>query len=566
MGFLAFLMAVPLVSFSVEGNRFFSDRELIAASGLSRGEVFRRPLLTRAAWTLEDLYREKGFLDVRVRFEVEETRGGKAVRFVVEEGPRYRIQDVVVEDAGPLMDREKFAHMIPRDIPLDLEVLSRKERTILRFYQDRGYPFASLERKVERAESTGVVVRYRLKSGPFVMIQGVRGVTDGGLSVRRIVRATGIRPPQPFRQSSVEQALRNLYRMQVVQSASFRHETLRVASDTLVLRLVFEVQERKPRFVRMGTGYQSPDRLQGLVGGGHRNLLGNAQEVELEATGALRFSELDRLSYEQVSLAYREPFFLGFNLSSNLQTVYLLDEDRLTREISVSWSLEKSWKERLFLRTTLSWRKNFTGQSGITNTLEQTLTYEGRDNPLDPKEGTWIFLGHTHAGGFLQGDHAFERSVVDVRGYLRPGRDLTLAVRLRVGGFWGLPDPGAIALVDLFTLGGDGSLRGYPLNGVGSFTVEGSAFRYGTLLANSSVELRIRGRGLRVFGIKIPLGGALFWDAGMLDHRWPPEEKVHHGLGLGVRLHSLAVPIRLDVAEALPNGKLQVLFALGHMF
>lgn len=566
MGFLGFLIAVPLVSFTVEGNRFFSDRELLAVTGLSRGEVFRRPLLTRAAWTMEDLYREKGFLDVSIRFAVEDVEKGKAVRFLVEEGPRYRIQEVVVEDAGPLVEPSRLMRLVTPGTPLDLEMLSRKERDIVRFYQDRGYPFATLERTIEKGESARVVLRYRLKSGPFVIIQEVWATTDGGLSVRRIRRATGLHPPEPFRQSSLEEALANIYRMRVVQSAAYRHDTLRMVSDTLFLRLVFEVQERSPRFVRVGTGFQSPDRLEGLTGGGHRNLFGNAQEMEVEVTGSIRFSQLDRLSYERVALSYREPFFFGLNLSSNLQAVYLLDVDRLTREISLSWSLEKAWHRGLISRTTLSWRKNFTGQAGITNTLEQTLTYEGRDHPLDPEEGLWLFLGHTHAGGILQGDHTFERSVLDVRAYLHPGRDVTFAVRLRGGGFWGLPDPSIIALVDLFTLGGDGSLRGYPLNGVGSYRVEGSDFHYGTLLGNANLEVRVRGRGIRIFGIRVPLGAAVFWDMGVLDHRWPLKEKVRHSLGLGLRLHSLAVPIRLDVAEALSTGRPQVIFALGHMF
>ncbi len=566
MGFLGLLIAVPLVSFSVDGNRFFSDRELLAVTGLSRGETFRRPLLTRAAWSLEDLYREKGFLDVSVMYEVRDVPGGKAVRFLVREGPRYRIQNVVVEDPGPLLDSRSFLRKFPRGTPLDVEVLSQREREIVRFYQDRGYPFVTLDREMEKTANATVILRYRLEAGPYVIVADVRGKTDGGLSLRRIVRATGMRPPEPFRQSRVEEALRNLYRMTVVQSASYRTETLTVRPDTLFLRMVFEVQERRPRFIRIGTGFQSPDRLQGTGGGGHRNLLGNGQELELLATGALRFSEMDRFSYEQIGLSYREPFFLGFNVASFLQLTYLLDLDRLTREVSVSWSLEKSWWRRLFARTTLSWRKNFTGQAGITNTLEQTLTYEGRDNPLDPREGTWFFLGHTHAGGILQGDHTFERSVLDLRRYVRISRDLTLAGRFRGGIFWGLPEPERIALVDLFTLGGDGSLRGYPLNGVGTFRVEGSAFRYGTVLANASLELRLRGRGIRVGGIRIPLGAVLFWDAGVLDQRWPVRAKVRHSLGLGLRLHSLAVPLRLDLAEPLPEGNPQVIFALGHMF
>jgi len=566
MGFLGILMAVPLVSVTVEGNRFFRTREILAAVGLSRGEAFRPPLLTRAAWSLEDLYREKGFLDVSVTYEVRDVAKGKAVRFVVQEGPRYRIRDVVVENPGPLLDAQTFAGKFPRHTSLDVEVLSRREREIVRFYQDRGYPFATLDRRIEKAESAQVILRYRLDAGPFVMVTDVQGVTDGELSRRRIVEASGIHPPEPFRQSRLEEALRNLYRMTVVQSASYRSETLAVRLDTLFLRLVFEVQERRPRFVRFGTGFQSPDRLQGTAGGGHRNLLGNGQELELSATGALRFSELDRLSYEEVSLAYREPFFLGLNVTSALQLTYLLDLDRITREVGLSWSLEKSWWQRLFSQTTLSWRRNFTGQGGITNTLKQTLTYEGRDHPLDPREGVWVFIGHTHAGGVLLGDYTFERSVMDVRRYVRVSRDLTLAGRFRGGLFWGFPEPSSIPLVDLFTLGGDGSLRGYPLNGVGPYQVEGSTFRYGTVLVNFSVELRLRGRGIRFLGFRIPLGGTLFWDTGVLDRQWPVQGKVLHSLGLGLRLHSLAVPLRLDIAMPVPEGNPQVIFALGHMF
>ncbi len=566
MGFLLVLTGWVLLSLSVEGNRFFSDRELLQASGLERGVVFRRPLVQRAAWTMEALYREKGFLDVRVTFSVHRRAEGVDVVFQVEEGPRYRVGDVVVLDAGPLLTPDLFRRMLPRMPYLDEEVLGRAQRRIVRFHQDRGYPFASLERENEKRDDTTVVLRYRLKGGPFVVIQEIRATTSGGLSLRRILKATGIRPPEVFQQYRLEEAIRNLYRMRVVQGVSYRPETLEVRGDTLKLALRFQILEREPRYFRVGTGFQTPNRMEGMVGMGHRNLWGNGQELEMLAAGAFRFDLLDRMSYEQITLTYREPFFLGLNASSFLQATYLLDLDRPTQEVGVRWTLERSWDERVISRTSLSWRKNFTGLVGITNTLEEVVMVEGRDNPLDPSRGYWVSVGHTHAGGWLQGDHTFERSVVDIRVYLPLSRDLLVAFRMRGGWFWGFPDPATIPPVDLFTLGGDGSLRGYPLNTVGPFRPEASAFAYGTLLGNINTELRLRGRGIRVRGIRIPLGAALFWDVGLLDVGWPPREKFRHSVGMGIRLHSLAVPLRLDVGVALPSGNQEIHFALGHMF
>lgn len=566
MGLAIFLIGSILTSITVEGNRFFSDRALVQAAGLERGTPFRRPSILRASWTMEELYKEKGFLDVQITFEVQKTPKGMAVIFHITEGPRYRIGDIVVLNWGPLLTKDQFIRMIPHIRNVDDELLGKAQRKIVRYYQNRGYPFASLTRSIEKRKDTTVVLQYQVKSGPLVWIDQIHASTNGDLSVRRIVKATGITPPTLFRQNEIENAIRNLYRMQVVQGVSYEPETLSIQGETLHLALRFSILERSARFIRFGTGFQTPNRMEGSFAVGHRNLLGNGQEIVLSTYGALRFDLLDRFSTEQILLSYREPYFLGFNASSFLQVSYLLDVDRLTREWGVRWTVEKSWRDRIVSRTSLSWRKNFSGLRGITNTVEEVVMVEGRDNPLDTRRGFWVSMGHTHAGGWLQGHHHFERSVMEGRLYLPISGDLTLALRGRSGWFWFLPRPSTIQPVDLLTLGGDGSLRGYPLNTVGPYRPEGSPFAYGTLLGNLNVELRLRGRGLQVGGMRIPLGATLFWDAGVLDTDWPPQQKAHHSVGIGMRLHSLAIPLRLDIGIALPSGKKQVLFALGQMF
>jgi translocation and assembly module TamA len=115
----------------------------------------------------------------------------------------------------------------------------------------------------------------------------------------------------------------------------------------------------------------------------------------------------------------------------------------------------------------------------------------------------------------------------------------------------------------LLYAGGGGSVRGYERRSVGPLDVEGDP-EGGLSALEASVELRAR-----VWG---DLGAVFFVDAGSVSQESYPdfEEGVQVAAGTGIRYHSPAGPIRLDVAFPInrrdEDDFFQLYFSIGQAF
>jgi translocation and assembly module TamA len=202
--------------------------------------------------------------------------------------------------------------------------------------------------------------------------------------------------------------------------------------------------------------------------------------------------------------------------------------------------------------------------------LEQLVTWDKRDKPLEPHRGYYASLSVQEGGGPLQGDFDYLRVLPDLRGYLSFGEDevLTLAARLRVGELWptsGNPDSSAV--VTRFYGGGSNGMRGF------------SERRLSPLL-EAPVPNTNPSQGLTE---TVPIGGNGWFDASV-EARYSVTSSIRvatfldwgqvtTGLfgfgdlpgvlwaaGLGLRYLTPIGPLRVDVARRLPLGTLPPLF------
>ena len=98
--------------------------------------------------------------------------------------------------------------------------------------------------------------------------------------------------------------------------------------------------------------------------------------------------------------------------------------------------------------------------------LEQIVTWDRRDHPLEPRRGFYLSLALQQGGGPLGGDFEYLRILPEARAYATPDDDgaLTVAVRLRVGTL--VPRSGRAEdspVVARFYAGGANSMRGFGL-------------------------------------------------------------------------------------------------------
>jgi translocation and assembly module TamA len=201
--------------------------------------------------------------------------------------------------------------------------------------------------------------------------------------------------------------------------------------------------------------------------------------------------------------------------------------------------------------------------------IEEVVTWDRRDTPLEPHRGLYASVSFQQGGGPLQGDFDYLRVLPDLRGYFSffEGNALTLAARVRVGELWPLGGggPESSAVVIRFYSGGANSMRGFserrlsplleaPAPGTKPVVYETVPIG-GNGLFDGSLEARYSVLGnLRVAGF-VDVGQVttdLFTVSDLGGVLW--------AVGLGLRYLTPIGPIRLDVARRLPFGDLPPLY------
>ena len=201
--------------------------------------------------------------------------------------------------------------------------------------------------------------------------------------------------------------------------------------------------------------------------------------------------------------------------------------------------------------------------------LEQTLTWDRRDNPLEPRRGTYVAFALQEGGGPLGGRFDYLRALPEARAYVSLGDDdeLTLSARLRAGELWTLSgNPDDSAVVTRFFGGGGVSMRGFNDRRLSPLLVAPAPGN-----AAVTLTLPIGGNGIfdgsfeARYSLTPSLRLAAFVDVGQVT-RGPLAvddlPQVMWAVGVGIRYLTAIGPIRLDLARRLPFGRLPTLYVL----
>jgi translocation and assembly module TamA len=194
--------------------------------------------------------------------------------------------------------------------------------------------------------------------------------------------------------------------------------------------------------------------------------------------------------------------------------------------------------------------------------LEEVVTWDRRNNPLEPRRGHYLSLSLQEGGGPLQGDFTYLRLVPEGRAYLSFGeqRWVTMAARLQVGTLLtrsGRPDDSAV--VTRFTAGGANSNRGFSLRRLTPLLLTPAPDD-----PNALLTLPIGGNGvidgsLEVrFTVLRSLVIALFTDFGAVSRDalgGDTVARMQWAAGVGLRYLTPVGPIRVDLGFRLPSGK-----------
>ena len=462
---------------------------------------------------------------------------------------------------------------------------------LLNALQEEGFAFAKVDPPVayEAAEAPVLDLTFKVTAGPRVnvgeiRIEGLKRVHEALLRKRLLLR-TGER----FRPSLIERARQDLLALNVFSQVSINIGTK--ADDTGGVPVTFKIRERLRHAVNVSALYSSDLGGSGGVTWTDRNVLGNAENLQLKAS-ITNFGGADTngIGYD-LSAKYAIPEFLHRDQSLQLTVEALKQElqayDRtsrtasalLIRKLSSVWTVSAGVSatddhviqppETVVTNGSPACEAQLQAQqlthvqaSPACEQSPQTFNYTllalpvnvnydstNLPSPLDdPRHGyrasvslaPTVAVGHataTYLIAQLKGAGYFD---LDALFHELPGRTV-FAVRAVVGQAIGASEF-SLPPDQRFYGGGSGTIRGFGYQKVGPSFAENPDFPTGgTAISAAGFELRQR------FGTNF--GAAAFMDAGQVSAKikFVPDA-LRVGVGAGIRYYTPIGPIRFDVA------------------
>ncbi len=560
----------------VYGATVFSEREIIEISNIRKGKPFRMAVVRGGEIRIKGLYESKGYFMATVRDSVAQTDRGIEVHLFIDEGPRARIVDIIpegMESIDSLSLQRILMKSVPRELPTpyDEAIIASMEQSLYSLYQNSGFPLVEVVSEVKEIAPNLMVVRVKISEGPRVRIREV--VVRGNDKVRKeiIEREIVVKPGRLYSFEEIAESQRRIYATGLFYSVEYSLDSLG-PNDSLTV-LYFTVREASPRYIDLGGGYHTPQELQAKAALGHLNFWGKGQRVELSGEASWNFmwfrqDTIPEFPRRKVRLTYSEPYFLGFRLDATATGSYSYDIDLEYEDYTITFLTRKYlgrfWSVSPGVRW--SYSRNISGRPlaapRITvNAFTQEAMLDARDNIFDPTKGTYGRLRLEEAGWILRGDADLIKAFVSLSTYSKLTRGgYFLAARLSLGHIEPYGRSSSVPYTERFTLGGDGTVRGYTRYSIGAYDPRG--IRSGSDFLNANLEIRKH--------LSPAWGFALFADAGGLWKNLKSVDlsEIAVSCGLGIRYYLPIGPVRLDWARPIINysGWGIIHLGLGHMF
>lgn len=170
-----------IVDVQVVGNRRVSDEDIAEVVGLLAGTAVDQFQIDRAARSIEELYRSKGYYLAEVTLDRRELEESGVVLVRVREGERVKVTVITFEGnrsfaSGELRRRitTRTAGLLEKGT-LDDGVLDDDVAAIAQFYRDRGYLGVEVGRRVTPSSNRReAMVTFLIDEGPLYTLRDVR--------------------------------------------------------------------------------------------------------------------------------------------------------------------------------------------------------------------------------------------------------------------------------------------------------------------------------------------------------------------------------------------------------
>ncbi|MFQ5509323.1 MAG: POTRA domain-containing protein [Leptospirillia bacterium] len=331
--------------------------------------------------------------------------------------------------------------------------------------------------------------------------------------------------------------------------------------------------EGHPGAVELGLGYGENDGVRGLIDISYRDMFRRGHRGSIRyRVGDLR--QALSLNYGlpwvgpwraklQTRLLYEKEDLVSFEQETRAAEVGVRRDLSENVLLSVIYRLEHNRFPRLpadQLALIPARRKVHVGS------ILTSLVFDTRDDPFVPRKGAVIGASYEQGARALASETQFAKAIAHMAAFKRLRRNVVLAGKVQTGRVRRLFDSEDVPISERFFLGGQSTVRGYPLDSLGvpgETLIQGVATG-GRVMMLTNVELRLGG--------KTGWGMVLFADAGNVWSRGGTIGAADFEVGAGPGLHYATPigPLRLDLGYKIDPDRAEerwrLHFTLGHTF
>jgi outer membrane protein insertion porin family len=554
------------------GNRNFSDSDLrdeIATKEsafyriLSTTDTYDPDRLTVDKENLRRFYLSEGYADFRVLSAVAELSPDQEaffITFTVEEGERYKLGKVDVKTTLKDLDPKSLMGDVTTKEGdwYDASKVDDTVQAISDHVGNLGYAFVDVRPRIDRDAKNHVLnLTYDIQEGPKVYVERIDisgNVRTQDKVIRREFRLAEGDAFSTEKLHRTEQRLRNLGFFETVDITTVPS----TAPDKTIIKV--KVKEQSTGELTFGAGYSTNLGPLGNIGLRERNLLGKGQDARIDLTISGKRSS--------GSISFTDPYFMDKDISAGVDLFYRRLTPNSNDEDQAGFGLRMGYDLSEYLRNTLSYQFRADRIHDVDDDAAQvirdeigwkyysiigtTMTYDRRDNTIDPREGYFATLEGHYSG--VGGDVKYVSGTLQGGYYYPVTKEVTLSTTQEVGYIQPLFGD-YLHYPDGFFLGGSGSLRGFDERGVGprergadkdDGSIGGQFLWDGSVQASFPLglpeEYAIRGRVFSDFGI---LTG---YDTKDEDEDIIDDSSIRASAGFGLTWVSPFGPLAVDLA------------------
>jgi outer membrane protein insertion porin family len=393
----------------------------------------------------------------------------------VKEGPKFDVNTIFFNGADFFTEsgmREKI-NLISGEVYSE-ETLRKDIQTLTEMYQDKGYAFANVLRRLQIVPGENKVdIHYSFEKGKIAYFGKI--IVKGNTKTRDKVvrRELRVHEGMKYSGSLLRKSKENVNRLGFFEPSSVIFNTVSPRGKDDILDVEISVKERQTGQISLGAGYSTATKgfFQGSIA--QNNFRGLGQNLNLNVS----LSE----NQKTYNLGFTEPYFNDSKWTAGAD-IYRTENGLLSSfssekyggDIRVGYPIFEYTRFFVTLRhevTTLEKVRNpsidIDEENGVSASLKSTLRYDRRNNIFEPTKGVYGSFSLENAGFY--GDQFWLKATLEGRYYKPLYEELVFRTRIKYDQLMKTLASRNIPRTEQFQMGGSRNMRGFAYEDIGPF-------------------------------------------------------------------------------------------------